>query len=124
MGDKNLFEKLGGKPAVETTVDKFYDRVLKDERINHFFTNTDMKKQRNHQKAFLTYAFGGMKTYNGRNMRAAHEKLVKEKGLNDSHFDAVVENLADTLKSLGIADDLIQQVAAVAETIRGDVLGK
>ncbi len=120
----SLFEKLGGKEAVEAAVDQFYDKVLADDRIKHFFTNTDMKKQRGHQKAFLTYAFGGMKSYNGRNMRKAHEHLVKDMGLDDSHFDAVVENLATTLKELGVTDDLIQEVAAVAESIRDDVLNR
>jgi hemoglobin len=45
-------------------------------------------------------------------------------GLNDSHFDAVVENLAITLTELGVSDALIGQVAAIAETTRVDVLGK
>ncbi|BBM83709.1 group I truncated hemoglobin [Candidatus Uabimicrobium amorphum] len=124
MSEKSLFEKLGGKDAVEAAVDKFYDRVLQDERINYFFKDTDMKKQRNHQKAFLTYAFGGINNYNGRSMRKAHEKLVKEQGLNDSHFDAVVENLATTLQEMGVGGDLIKEVAAVAETVRDDVLNK
>jgi hemoglobin len=45
-------------------------------------------------------------------------------GLNDGHFDAVIENLAATLRELGIADGLIAQVAAIAESVRGDVLGR
>ncbi len=54
-----LFEKLGGKSAIDLAVDKFYERVLNDERIKHFFENVDMNKQKSHQKAFLTFAFGG-----------------------------------------------------------------
>ncbi len=73
------------------------------------------------QKAFLTVAFGGPNNYSGRGMRNAHAKYVKE-DLKDSHFDAVVENLGATLKELGVAVDLITQVAAVAETTRDDVL--
>lgn len=67
-----LFDKLGGAAAVDLAVDKFYERVLQDERINHFFAETDMVKQRAHQKAFLTYAFGGTDKYDGRYMREAH----------------------------------------------------
>lgn len=47
-----LFDKLGGSAAVDLAVDKFYERVLQDERINHFFANTDMVRQRAHQKPF------------------------------------------------------------------------
>jgi truncated hemoglobin YjbI len=44
--------------------------------------------------------------------------------LSDKHFDAVVENLAATLKDLGVADDLIQETVGVAESVRGEVLSR
>lgn len=119
----SLFERIGGKDAVNAAVDVFYKKVLADERINKFFEGIDMNSQRRKQILFLTYAFGGPNNYNGENMRNAHAALV-EKGLNDSHFDAVLENLGMTLKELGVADDLIQEAAGIAETTRNDVLGK
>lgn len=109
-----LYEKLGGKAAVEATVDKFYDRVLNDSRIKHFFDNVDMPRQREHQKIFLTYAFGGAVHYDGKTMRTAHKHLVEDMGLSSEHFDAVAENLVATLKELGVSDELIAEVAAVA----------
>ncbi len=117
-----LFDKLGGAEALDAVVDKFYVRVLADKRISHFFSGTDMKKQAGHQKMFLTYAFGGSSAYHGRGMRAAHQKMVDEQGLNDMHFDAVIENLASTLTEMGVNSDLISEVAAIAETTRKDVL--
>lgn len=109
-----LFDKLGGSAAVDLAVDKFYERVLQDERINHFFANTDMVRQRAHQKAFLTYAFGGTDKYDGRHMRAAHKELVEKQGLKGEHFDAVAENLMATLKDMGVSEELMAEVAAVA----------
>jgi len=79
-----LFEKLGGAAAVDLAVDKFYQRVLQDDRIKHFFADVDMVKQRAHQKAFLTYAFGGTDKYDGRYMREAHKELVEKQGFR--HF--------------------------------------
>lgn len=118
-----LFEKIGGKEAVNAAVDVFYKKVLADDRINQFFEGIDMDAQRRKQIMFLTYAFGGPNAYDGKNMREAHAKLV-EQGLNDSHFDAVVENLGSTLKELGVPDELINEAAGIAETTRNDVLGK
>ena len=109
-----LFEKLGGAEAVDIAVDRFYERVLQDDRIKHFFASTDMKKQREHQKAFLTYAFGGTDKYSGAQMREAHIDLVENQGLNSDHFDAVAEDLMITLKEMGVSDDLLAEVAAVA----------
>ncbi|MEP0874158.1 group 1 truncated hemoglobin [Trichocoleus desertorum AS-A10] len=121
-----LFEKLGGAAAVDLAVDKFYARVLQDERIKHFFANVDMMKQRAHQKAFLTYAFGGTDRYDGRYMRQAHKELVEKQGLNSEHFDAVAENLMTTLKEMGVSQDLIAEVAAIAAAPqhRKDVLNQ
>ena len=119
----SLFEEIGGEGAVNAAVDIFYRKVLKDDRIKRFFEGVDMDKQAAKQKAFLTMAFGGPNNYTGEDMRKGHAHLVA-KGLNDSHFDAVVEDLAATLKELNVSDNLIAQVAAVAETTRNDVLGK
>ena len=37
-----LYERLGGREAIGAVVDEFYDRVLSDDRINHFFEETDV----------------------------------------------------------------------------------
>lgn len=111
---ETLFDRLGGEASIELAVDKFYERVLSDERIKHFFDGVDMPKQRKHQRAFLTYAFGGTSNYNGRSMREAHKKLVEQRGLNSEHFDAVAENLIATLREMGVSDELIAEVAAIA----------
>ncbi len=120
----SIFEEIGGEAAIDKAVDLFYQKVLADDRIKHFFDGVDMQKQSNMQRAFLTFAFGGPNSYEGRSLKAAHERLVKEMGLNDSHFDAVLEDLGNTLKELGVPDNLIAKAAGVAESVRDDVLGK
>jgi len=123
LKNPSLYEQLGGEAAVNAAVDIFYRKVLNDSRISRFFEGVDMEKQAAKQKAFLTMAFGGPHNYTGLDMRKGHAHLVKQ-GLNDSHFNAVVEDLGATLKELGVADNLIAQVAAIAETTRNDVLGR
>jgi hemoglobin len=120
---QTLYEKLGGEAAVDAAVDIFYRKVLADYRINRFFDNSDMEKQAAKQKAFLTMAFGGPNNYSGTDMRTAHKHLVKM-GLNDSHFDAVMEHLGGTLTELKVPAELIGEAAAIAESTRKDILGK
>src|ERR1035437_1485553 len=119
----SLYEQIGGEGAVNAAVDIFYRKVLQDDRIKRFFEGVDMEKQASKQKAFLTMAFGGPHNYTGEDMRKGHAHLVKQ-GLNDSHFDAVMENLGATLKDLNVPGELIVQAAAIAESTRKDVLGK
>ncbi len=119
----SLYERLGGAAAIDKAVDIFYEKVLADLRINHFFKDLDMKRQSAMQKSFLTFAFGGSTKYDGKTMRAAHASPV-EKGLNDSHFDAVMEHLASTLEELSVPPEVIKEAANIAESVRNDVLGR
>jgi hemoglobin len=120
---QTLYDRIGGEPAVNAAVDIFYRKVLGDYRINRFFNNSDMDQQIAKQKAFFTMAFGGPNNYTGKDMRTAHAHLVKM-GLDDSHFDAVMEHLTATLTELAVPQDLIEEAAAIAEGARTDVLGK
>jgi hemoglobin len=118
-----LFDRIGGRDAVDAAVELFYQKVLADKSISHFFAATDMRKQRAKQKAFLTYAFGGPNNYTGLDMRAAHKPLV-EKGLNDDHFNAVAGHLQATLQELGVDAGAIAEVMAIAGSVRDDVLNR
>lgn len=119
----SLYERIGGEAAVNAAVELFYRKVLEDYRINLFFNNTNMEAQLAKQKAFFTMAFGGPNNYTGADMRNAHAHLVKI-GLDDSHFDAVMEHLGATLKELNVPEELIAEAAAIAEGARNDILGK
>lgn len=129
MGEANevqgpsLYERIGGEAAVNAAVDVFYGKVLDDYRINRFFSKTDMPKQVEHLKAFMTVAFGGPNNYTGRSLRDGHVRLVNM-GLNDSHYDAVMEHLGATMHELNVPEDLIAEAAALVESVRGEVLGK
>jgi len=123
---KTLYEKLGGKEAVNVAVDMFYEKVLNDERVKHFFANTDMKQQKNHQKAFMTYAFGGTEKFTGLSMRDAHKDLVENMGLTDVHFDAIAQNLVETLHELNVSQENIDEVVSIVGAVehRNDVLNR
>lgn len=119
----SLYEKLGGRDAVNAAVDIFYRKMLSDSRVSSFFDNTDMDRQIDKQKAFLTMAFGGPNNYSGLDMASAHKPLV-EKGLNDQHVDIVIEHLGATLKELGVPDDAVAEVAGIANSVRSQVLNR
>ncbi len=119
----SLFEDLGGAAALDAVVDAFYQKVLADDRVNGFFDSTDMERQARKQKSFLTFAFGGPNKYTGKNMRDGHAHLV-ERGLDDSHVDAIIEILGTTLQEFNVPAEKIQEVAAIAESVRDDVLGR
>ncbi len=56
-------------------------------------------------------------------MREGHAHLL-QRGLNDTHVDIVIEHLGATLTELGANAEDIAQVAAIANSVRDDVLGR
>jgi hemoglobin len=119
----SLYERLGGAPAFAAAVDEFYRRMLADPRVSDFFDDVDLPAQTAKQLAFLTFVTGGPAHYAGKDMRAAHAGLVK-RGLADAHVDVVVEHLGATLLALGARPTDVAEVAALAESVRADVLGR
>ena len=119
----SLYEDLGGAKALDAVVDSFYGKVLADDRVNGFFDKTNMERQAKKQKSFLAFAFGGPNKYTGKSMRDGHVHLV-ERGLNDSHVDAIIEILGTTLKEFDVPESKIAEAAAVANSVRGQVLGR
>ena len=120
---QSLYDRIGGEAAVNAAVDIFYRKVLADDRIKEFFDDVDMDRQAAKQKAFLTMVMGGPNNYTGKDMREGHAHLVK-RGLNDSHFDAVMEDLGATLQELNVPAEFIAEAAAIAESTRNDVLNR
>ena len=121
--EKTIYQQLGGKRAVDAAVEVFYDKVMADEGINHFFTGTDWERQKGKQKAFLAKALGGAVKYSGKNLQDAHAHLVA-KGLNQDHFDAVIGHLETTLIELKVPKDLRVAALEIAKGTKNDVLGK
>ena len=119
--EESLYHRIGGKAAMDAAIAGFYKKVLADGRINEFFEDVDMKRQARKQNQFLSAAFGGPEPWKGKDLRRAHRNID---GLEDSHFDAVAENLQATLTELKISDDLIAEVMTIAASVREDVLNR
>ncbi len=62
----------------------------------------------------MTYAFGGPEEYHGKDMWKAHEKLVRDQGLNDNHFDIIVKHLVGALQKFNIPEVIWKSTANCA----------
>jgi hemoglobin len=120
----SLYDRLGGEAAIMAAVDRFYAKVMADELTRPFFAGLDMDAQIRKQIAFMSWAFGGPERYSARSLRAAHAKLVHDRGLGDAHFDAVAKHLQATLEELGIAPALVQEALSIVAGTRKEVLGR
>jgi hemoglobin len=117
----SLYDRLGGAPAISAATEIFYRKVLMDPELARYFDDVDMERQVAKQAAFLTMALGGPNSYTGRDLRSAHAGLP---GMTDAHVDLVIGYLAQTLSELGVPEEDIAAVGAVADSVRDDILNR
>lgn len=120
---QSLYEQLGGASAIEAVVESFYRKMLADDRVARFFDGIDMDRQMAKQAAFITMVTGGPNHYTGRDMRTSHASMLS-KGLGDLHVDVVIQHLTGTLAEFGVSQQQIDQVRALCESVRDDVLSR
>eukprot|EP00397_Hematodinium_sp_SG-2012_P002889 GEMP01002897.1.p1 GENE.GEMP01002897.1~~GEMP01002897.1.p1 ORF type:complete len:1183 (+),score=249.82 GEMP01002897.1:779-4327(+) len=118
-GTDTLFVRIGGEPAVSSVVEEFYDILQQDERVAQFFSSIDVQSLIQHQKEFLMYAFGGKSEHDGPPLGTVHSAL----GLTDDHFDAMVDDLAKVLETLGVGEELKKDVMDVMAGLKPEVMG-
>lgn len=116
----SLYQRIGGKAALEAAVDLFYVKVLADDRVNHFFDDVNMKVQIRKQKEFLAYALGAPTQWEGKDMRKAHENL----DLREEDFAAIAENLQSTLVELKLDEKIVGELMTVVASTKKDVLNQ
>jgi hemoglobin len=95
--------------------------VLADDRIKHFFDDVNMSRQRRKQKEFLSAALGGPIPWTGQDLRKVHSRIT---GLNETHFNAVAEDLQKTLEDLKVKKELIDQMMAAVASLKPEILNQ
>lgn len=116
--EPSLLERLGGRPALEAVIDELYERILADAEVADFFGGTDMARLKRQQADFLGQAFGGPATYRGPSMQQAHARM----GVREGHFDRVAGHLESALEALGVREDLVAEVLAIAGSLKSDIV--
>ena len=126
LSDLSLYERIGGDGAIEVVLDRFYRKILMDNSIKHFFDDINMSEQLKKQQNFLKMAFGGFGSnnpYSDNCLRSSHQRLVAL-GLNDTHFDRVMQHLKTTLEELDVPTHEISKMLEVLETTRDTIMNR
>ena len=114
---------VGGGDALKVLIDKLYESVLADDRLNPMFRNPVVSIQwlKHHQYQFLSRLFqeGNNETfYTGRSIQAAHSRLAFEKGLKPWHLDCLFEDLDEVMTGLSIPEDIKKDAMSLLEMFR------
>lgn len=97
---KSLYDRLGGKGAIEAVIDDFLGRVAADERINSGFAVGHVPRLRQRLVELVCAASGGPCVYSGRDMTTAHAGMK----ITNAQFDALVGHLVGSLDKFKVPD--------------------
>ncbi len=114
----NIYEAIGGEPALVAVVDDFYGRVLSDAQLAGFFAGANMPKLKGRQVEFFAAALGGPDLYQGASMRQVHAG----RGISQADFDKVAFHLVGSLADAGVPRELITKIAAAIIPLADDIV--
>jgi hemoglobin len=117
---EDLFDEIGGCSTIKAATELFYDKVLHDDGLRHFFEGVDMAHLRSGQDMFISMLLGG-RVYTGKNIHDAHARS-RDHGLNDSHFDLFLKHFRAALEEVGVKPENAEKVVKHLESERGTVL--
>jgi hemoglobin len=116
----SLYERLGGRDAIRAVVTDFQARVLADARINAFFRGADDERLATLLVEQICEVTGGPCRYGGRSMREAHAGMQ----VTDPQFDALVEDLAASLRRFGVAEREQTELLTLLGGLRREIVGR
>jgi truncated hemoglobin YjbI len=114
----SLYDRLGGAPALEAGVDRFYERLTADPDVGRFFPFGVRDHHRARFTALFGQALGGPERYDGPDLRSAHARLR----ITGHQFDVTAGHLVATLDELGIDPAVAAEVVAVVASLRDQVV--
>ena len=103
--DKTLYDRLGGKQTFIKVHKLFYDKAYADPWLSKFFTDKPQEVLENQQTDFMVQLMGGPKAYGGKSPKSAHQHMV----ITDELFELRAQLLSQSIKELGIRDDLREE---------------
>ena len=117
---QTLYEKIGGKAAIDSLIATFYQHVLSDPLLMPFFEHTSIEKLTKMQRAFFTIALGGPDPDLKVRLYEAH----RGRGIEREHLSRFVEHLIASLAEIGIEEKDATKVYERIATYSDDVLGE
>lgn len=117
-GGPVLYERLGGKPAIQAVVDAFVANVAQDRRINGRFATVDIPRLKGHLVDQVCQATGGPCQYRGRDMKTTHAGMR----ISTSDFNALVEDLTKAMDQLKVPAKEQQELLGLLSPMKSDIV--
>jgi hemoglobin len=121
MGDKSLYERLGGYDVIVVAVDEILTRLINDSQLGRFWQNRGsdgLARERQLLIDYLCNAAGGPMYYTGRDMKLSHVGM----GIGESDWSLFTGHVAAALDHLSVGGPERGDVLGFIESLKGDIV--
>ena len=119
MPEPTLYQRLGGREAINAVVVDSIGNVSADPRINARFANIDANDLSDNLVDLICERTGGPCVYKGRNMADSHEGMH----IRDDEFDALVEDLVKSMRKFKVPEREQRESVAILARMRNAIVG-
>ena len=116
----SLYEKLGAEEGLRRIVNDILDKNLNNPLISHYFRDIDMPRLKQLVFEFFSMGTGGPHQYTGRDMRTSHSRM----NISEEDFQSGNEDVSLVLKEHGIPQEEINEVIAILDSMKADIVRK
>ena len=116
----SLYDRLGGKPAIQAVVDDFIGNVAADPRINQQFASASIPRLKTMLVDQICEASGDPCKYTGQSMKVVHAGMK----ITDAEFNALVEDLVKSLDKFKVGAQEKSQLLAALGGMKGDIVNQ
>lgn len=114
----SLYDRLGGKNAIEAVIGQMLENVKGDTRLNAKFANADLGGLKSKLVDQVCQAAGGPCTYTGKDMKTAHEGM----GITEEEFNALVEDLVKALDQFKVGQKEKDELLGVLGPMKAQIV--
>jgi hemoglobin len=112
-----IYDRIGGREAIEVVVEDFYVRVLADDQLCGFFSGANMNRLKGRQVEFFAHSLGGPEPYTGAPMKQVH----RGRGITMHHFSLVAGHLAAALAAAGVPSETATEILSAIAPLAPDI---
>ena len=121
MGNKTLYERLGGYDAIAAVANDLLPRMQADAQLGRFYQHRGedgLRRSRQILIDFLCSSAGGPLYYTGRDMKVTHKGMK----ISESDWSAFLGYLNDTLDTLQVPQPERKEVVALMQSTKADIV--
>lgn len=118
MSAETLYQRLGGRPAIEAIASDIFDNHTKNPVVKNRYVNSNPAEVKRLVAEMCCAGFGGPEEYTGKDMISAHTGM----NINDAEFNAVVDDVLSALDMNNVGQTEKDEILCILYSMKPEIV--